>query len=404
MAAAPLLSVPRTGRRELTSAQPAHRADSCDAPLRFVGTAAPRVLPPSAAQARDPGQPPLALAALTALPSGVVVLDEQGTVQFANPAATQMLGGPVDGLLWREVITQAFLIEAGVGGDEIGLRDGRHVSISTCPLGGRPGQILHLHDVTETRKLRERVKRNERLTALGEVSAALSHQIRTPLSAALLYSAQLGDDDLGEADRGRFSNRLGAALMNIETLVRDMLLFVRGEVLGSERVAVAALLARLPRALETQLDRFRADLDIGTAQASAVILGNADALLSVLQNLIMNALEAGATQVSVGTLETGSSDGCIRFEVHDDGPGIDTEVSGHVFDAFFTTRAGGTGLGLAVARNVVRAHGGDIEMESAPGAGCRFIIRLPLAGSPDMSNPVACDGAAVPAGTKGAAA
>ncbi|MBT6274016.1 MAG: PAS domain-containing sensor histidine kinase [Chromatiales bacterium] len=333
-----------------------------------------------------PGQqPPLALAAIMALPSGVIVLDEHGVVRLSNAAAVQMLAGSVDGLLWRDIISRAFVLQAGGGGDEVGLRDGRHVSISTCPLGPRPGQILVLHDVTETRRLREQVKRNERLTALGEVSAALAHQIRTPLSAALLYSAQLDDVDLDAVHRERFTSRLNTALMNIETLVRDMLLFVRGEVLGATRVPLADLLERLPSALETQLVQFGAQLQVLPAPEDTAVMANADALVTVLQNLIMNSLEAGAERVQVTpkvTVSSGQGDdpSYVDLEVLDDGNGIGIEVREHVFEPFFTTRAGGTGLGLAVARNVIRAHRGDLDIESNAGAGCRLRLRLPLAG------------------------
>ena len=324
-------------------------------------------------------------AALDALPAGVLVLDENGTVQIANEAATSMLVGPLVGAVWRDVIGRSFVLSVASGNDDLALVDGRKVNINTCPLGERPGQILLLHDVTELTKLREQVTRQERLSALGEVSASLAHQIRTPLSTALLYAEQVANTS-DQQKRSRSGSALKRALGSIESLVRDMLMFVRGEVLDAQYLELSELLKRLQTSLQPQLQNIDVSVSEPPTSGETAILGNADALLTILQNLIMNSVESGATLIHIELARVGPGRAQhVLLTVSDNGPGIPDSLRKQVFEPFFTTRANGTGLGLAVVRNVIRAHGGDVELDECQEQGCRVCIRLPLA----ATNPAA---------------
>src|SRR5690606_13169564 len=124
---------------------------------------------------------------LDILPGGVVVLDGRGRVIEANPLALELLGEPLLGVFWREVIQRSFAPRAD-DGHEISLQDGRRLSLATRSLAGEPGQLILLTDLTETRRLQDELARHARLSALGRMVASLAHQIRTPLSTALLYA------------------------------------------------------------------------------------------------------------------------------------------------------------------------------------------------------------------------
>ncbi len=121
---------------------------------------------------------------LDLLPGGIIVIDSQGIVSEANPAARELLGQPLVGELWRQVIARCFAPRED-DGHEISLKDGRRLSISTRSLDAEPGQLVLLNDLTETRLLQDQLARHERLSSLGRMVASLAHQIRTPLSAAL---------------------------------------------------------------------------------------------------------------------------------------------------------------------------------------------------------------------------
>ncbi|MFH3946361.1 histidine kinase dimerization/phospho-acceptor domain-containing protein, partial [Acinetobacter baumannii] len=177
---------------------------------------------------------------LDLLPGGVIVIDAHGVVREANPAALGLLGEPLVGMLWREVIARCFAPRED-DGHEISLRDGRRLSIATRSLNGEPGQLILLNDLTDTRRLQEQLARHERLSALGRMVASLAHQIRTPLSAALLYAGHLSEQALPTDQQQRFAGRLKERLHELEHQVRDMLVFARGELPLTDRVAPKAL-------------------------------------------------------------------------------------------------------------------------------------------------------------------
>lgn len=167
---------------------------------------------------------------LDLLPGGVIVIDGQGLVREANPAACELLGEPLIGQLWRQVIARSFAPRKD-DGHEVSLRDGRRLSIATRSLDAEPGQLVLLNDLTETRRLQDQLARHERLSSLGRMVASLAHQIRTPLSAAMLYAGHLADNEqaLSAQTRQRFAATLKERLHELEHQVRDMLVFARGE-------------------------------------------------------------------------------------------------------------------------------------------------------------------------------
>ena len=163
---------------------------------------------------------------LDLLPGGVIVIDGQGLVRDANPVALELLGEPLVGVNWRDVIVRSFAPRKD-DGHEISLRNGRRLSIATRSLSGEPGQLVLLTDLTETRRLQDQLARHERLSSLGRMVASLAHQIRTPLSTALLYASHLEQGGLSEQQQQRFAGSLKARLHELEHQVRDMLVFAR---------------------------------------------------------------------------------------------------------------------------------------------------------------------------------
>lgn len=127
---------------------------------------------------------------LAVLPAGVIVIDGEGFILECNDAAISLLGEPLAGEKWLEIIDRAFQ-PSSEDGHDVSLKSGRLVHLLTSPLDGEPGQIILLNDVTETRQLQNKVSHLQRLSVMGEMAARLAHQIRTPLSSALLYVAPL---------------------------------------------------------------------------------------------------------------------------------------------------------------------------------------------------------------------
>ena len=311
---------------------------------------------------------------LDLLPGGVIVIDGQGVVREANPVARSLLGLPLLGMLWRQIIARNFAPRED-DGHEISLKDGRRLSIATRSLQGEPGQLVLLTDLTETRRLQDQLARHERLSALGRMVASLAHQIRTPLSAALLYASHLTEQVLPVEQQQRFAGRLKERLHELEHQVRDMLIFARGDLPLPDRLTPKALFEALRAAAEPHVRgmtvRWQCDSRDGE------LLCNRDTLVGTVLNLIENSIQAGGREVrlKIHLYQRGNS---LRLCISDSGPGIDSVTLARLGEPFFTTKTTGTGLGLAVVKAVARAHQGELQMRSRIARGTCALLILPL--------------------------
>jgi len=310
---------------------------------------------------------------LDALPAGVVVVEADGMVSAANPAACALLGCVPAGWSWREL---AQGMQPATPPDEYFFA-GRRVVIAESMLPSSGGRIILIHDISAAHEMKAAMERNQRLAAMGEMAASLAHQLRTPLATALLYSANLAKPDLADDARARFAGKATEQLRRLERLIQDVLLFARGQEIGREAIPVAELLADAAQTMEPLCNERGVLWRREGGAGNAIIVGGRKPLAGALLNLLENALQvcdAGGT-VTLGVTCVGER---LRISVADTGPGISAEQQSRIFEPFFTTKAHGTGLGLAIALGVVRAHGGTIEVASAPGEGTCFVIDLPV--------------------------
>ena len=309
---------------------------------------------------------------LNALPAGVVVFDAGGRVVEANPAALAL--GFTAGRSWGE-LERDFLAATPTPGEY--LAGERRLAITVTPLDSAGGRIVLLHDVTEAHRLKTQSERHERLAAMGEMAAQLAHQLRTPLAAALLYAGNLENPDLPAASRVGIAQKTVGRLKHLERLIQDMLLFARGEVLGRETFAVAELMAELTHTFEPLAKSRGVEFRVADGAAGeARLTGNRKALAGALTNLLENALQAVEAGSGEIVLSAQRGETQWAFRVRDNGRGMAPDIVTRLFEPFFTTRNEGTGLGLAIARGVARAHGGGIDVTSAPGVGTEFVMTL----------------------------
>lgn len=315
---------------------------------------------------------------LQALPGGVVVLDSDGRIQEFNPTALDYLGEPLKGQFWSEVITRAFSPKSDDGHD-VSLVDGRRVNISTCPLINEPGQILLITDVSEMRELQEKLNQRERLAAMGEMAASLAHQIRTPLSSAVLYTSNLKRAGIGEADINRYTNKIKNRLDHLEHIVNDMLLYSKSNTSGrDDEFTMTDLLNELELLLDEQILNSNVDFSWHNLVDARVVRANKQMLLSALLNLCVNAIQAMQGNGKLKVLARLTGETSLEILVCDNGPGINDEKLTNIFDPFFTTRNDGTGLGLAVVRAIIHAHKGEVIVDTEKGVGTTFIVQIPL--------------------------
>ncbi|WP_036748868.1 sensor histidine kinase [Photobacterium galatheae] len=320
---------------------------------------------------------------LEVMPTGVILLDGMGKVCEANPEAVRLLGEPLAGERWVAVIQRAFAPQED-DGHEISLRSGRKVKLAIS--ASDSGQLIVITDMTETRLLQSRFSEMQRLSSLGRMVASLAHQVRTPLSSAMLYAANLSSPQLTPQTRDRFQSKLMDRLRDLEKQVNDMLLFAKG---GDNKVVAAFTLENLFNELdamiEAQVVASQVDFSIECDDESPCILGNVNALASAIGNLITNAIQMSGKQCTV-SLSVLCEDDTIHLSVKDNGPGIEPEMQQKVFEPFFTTRQQGTGLGLAVVQMVAKAHNGGLSLFSIPGDGATFTLSLPMAAYTEPDN------------------
>lgn len=325
---------------------------------------------------------------LNFLPGGVVVLDSRGRVSECNPAARALLGEPLQGEIWRAVIARSFAPRQD-DGHEVSLIDGRRVSIQTRNLGD-DGQIILLTDMTETRRLQSELSRHERLSALGKMMSALAHQIRTPLSSAMLYAGHLVTGNLDEPRRQQFSEKILGRLNNIERQVQDMLFYVKGELPLNDVISVAELQRELAEAMEVPLMTSGSSCDWHIQAREQYIQCNREALIGALLNLVNNSIQAVERNAklriefnlyphALNNPKLAGEAPQLWIRVCDKGPGMTPEQLASVGELFVTTKAQGTGLGLSVVQAVARAHHGKFVLNSKPGQGTCASLLLPFA-------------------------
>ncbi len=318
---------------------------------------------------------------LEVLPAGVIVIDGSGRVIECNAAAINMLGDDLLDQRWVDVIERCFDKTANNTHD-VALKDGRLLDISTSPLQDEPGQILLLNNVTETRQLQQKVSHLQRLSAMGEVAARLAHQLRTPLSSALLYLAPLMKPNTEKKLQQRFAKSLHASISHMEQLIKDMLAFSRGDMAVTAPVQVKELLSKVEQQFAAQPEAENYHLEIEDSLNDGYVYGSQEALSSAINNLLNNARQAcgedGEITIYAEFIEDDKGQDCIEISVEDNGIGIAPEDKEKILKPFYTTRSAGTGLGLAVVSSIVQAHKGTLWFESDEGEGSTFSIRLPM--------------------------
>ncbi len=224
--------------------------------------------------------------------------------------------------------------------------------------------------------------RSERLAAVGKMAAMITHEVRNPLSSIGLNTELLEDELLPDADEARSLCRsIHREVDRLTAITEEYLAFARlpKPKLAAEPInpMVGALVSFVREDLAAKQVKLATDLAPGDPIAHV----DAGQIRQCLINLVRNAAEAVAAKGGgTVTLRTRALKGRIEIAVEDDGVGIPSDVKPRLFDPFFSTKEGGSGLGLALTQQIVRDHGGDLRVESAVGRGTTFTVSVPVAG------------------------
>ena len=332
------------------------------------------------------------------MPAGLVVVNATGIISSSNPAAEQVLG--IRGLAFRRY-SEALgaspeltsLIAECLASGKIFRReevehvppagDTRHLGVTISPIrrgeGKISGAICLLTDLTELAALQQRMQLKENLAALGELSAGIAHEFKNALATISGY-AQMIRSESSEAEALDYSERILEQTRNITHVVTEFLKYARPLEIPDESVALRSVVERVVSEVGEAIPQVKIRWE-GTFEDAG---GDEGLLRQALLNLARNAAEAcalaegGGRVILRGEVVHGDEAGSQRISIADNGPGIPANVLPKLFRPFFTTKAKGTGLGLAVVQKVIVQHGGQVEVRNRPEGGAEFIVTLPL--------------------------
>lgn len=326
-------------------------------------------------------------AILVNITSGLMILDSAGNIQSFNHSAERITGYSLEDVFGRH-FQELFSGMVAFKGDSFHITEreectfidqkdesriiGYRTSLLQNGVAETLGLLISFQDLTQIKEMEERLKRSDRLAAVGQLASGMAHEIRNPL-ASISGSVQL------LMEEGRFSED-EAHLMKIvlreadrlNKLLSDFLAFARPAPLRHGEVDIASMLDELADMVAAD-KRFTAIRILKEYSSCCRIALDGRQLRQALWNLVINAAEAIC---GGGTIRLGIDRKAGTIFVEDSGPGIPREIRAKVFDPFFTTKEKGTGLGLATVYSIVEQHGGSIDIREGKGGGTRLIIHL----------------------------
>jgi two-component system, NtrC family, sensor histidine kinase PilS len=327
---------------------------------------------------------------------GLATTGVDGEILTMNPAGSEILGvggAPFEGLklgTWLPDLTA--VLDGGSAearGHGVAIRTDAHrvpIDYTAAPLltaeGARRGSIVVFNDLTKVKRLEAALENARHLAALGELAASLAHEIRNPLSAVSgSFQMLAARPDFNEEDRS-LAEIVMREIMRMERLVTDMLEYARPREPERRVIDLGAVVGEVVRAFLVSKECEGREVELAADKA---VFARADQaqIRQVVWNLLRNAAQVtddgGTIRVAA---ERGEDPGFAIIVVADDGPGIPDRERERIFDPFYSTRERGLGLGLAICRRIVDAHGGEIRVEPGDEGGTVFEIVLPAAEAP----------------------
>ena len=331
------------------------------------------------------------------MPAGLLVVNATGIISSSNPAAEQVLG--IHGLGFRrysealgEDSDLTKLVAECLSTGKIYRReevehippagDTRHLGVTISPIrrGAESisGAICLLTDLTELAVLQQRMQLKENLAALGELSAGIAHEFKNALATISGYAQLI--PEASEKDASEYAGRILRQTRDITHVVAEFLKYARPLEIPDDTVTLKTVVERVAAEVGEALPQVKIRFE-GTF---GEVEGDEGLLRQALLNLARNAAEAcasaehGGKVLVRGEVARGDEAGSQQITVFDNGPGIGTTAMPKLFRPFFTTKANGTGLGLAVVQKIIVQHGGQVQARNRPEGGAAFIVTLPL--------------------------
>lgn len=344
-------------------------------------------------------------AIVSTAPDSIVTVDGKGTIVAANPAASRIFGCAAGELIGTRVceVLPGFERVARLGEvtEVVGIRcDGSRfpaeLAVGTTSGGAPELHIAIARDITHRREIERQLgekqaelNRTARLAAAGEMAAALAHELHQPLSAIRNY-ARASQMLMHSTAADELMNKVEHEAARAADVVQRLRDFFRGGASRLERIGVRRLVEGALDPMREDAMRHRITLETAIAHDEIELLVDRVQIETVLHSLVGNAIEAIATtsggERHIRVVATGADNGWVQLSVVDSGPGINPAIVDRLFEPFTTTKPTGIGLGLAMSRSMVEAHGGELWAEPGAGGGTVFHFSLPTADLKEATN------------------
>lgn len=322
-------------------------------------------------------------AVLSALPTGVLVRDAEGNLETANQAACEVFG--LEGDACAEAADAQ--LDGVTSGRSLEVRraDGspRQVVVRCATVhdaeGEAIGTVQTLDDQTELVAAERRLQQQSKLASLGTLAGGIAHEVRNPLNAIRGFGSLMASELEGHERLGRWAAHIVTGADEVEEIVAATMRLARTGELEAERTSALELAREATQlAVSTRSEEQRSAWTVEVQGDDHTCLGERIELRQALRNLIVNAMDAQPEGGCVRVTVHGDAS-WTEFEVEDAGPGVSPEIADRIREPFFTTRAEGTGLGLALVHSIADLHGGELELCANPSSlgGACFHLRIP---------------------------
>ena len=312
---------------------------------------------------------------LDALPAGIMLADESGSITYANSAALEYMGIDAEGL--REINIDGLMQHKSRKKETMLRTKGDErltVRLSKMPLANG-GSVIVLTDITEIDQLQQELLKMDKLASVGELTSGIAHEIRNPLAGIKTTAQALSEEIPANDHRSVYISKI---IMEIDRLSKLLLNFFD----FAKPKAPFVRACDLKRVIENTVYMVKDTAKSGNVQImefypTHTLEINADPgmIQQVLMNIFINAVQA-MTEGGRMEVHLVERDSRVQIEVSDTGKGIPENIRSKIFDPFFTTKPKGIGLGLSISYRIVKMHSGSITFTSSP-AGTKFIISLP---------------------------
>lgn len=318
------------------------------------------------------------------------VLVSASAERFVGRPRSEMLGSHPTEIFSAEsrlgrAILQCFEDRNPVVQEEIELENGRRIQISLDFIeerGERIGALLTLRDAESVHRIEDEIELSRRLAAIGRLTSGVAHEVKNPINAIVVHLEVLRQKlNQIDPDTRRHMDVIGSEIKRLDRVVQTLVDFTRPVDLHLSDLDLRKLVDEVVLLASPEAERHNVHFDRETAPDSLPVRVDADLVKQAILNIVINGVQAmqEGGQLHISMQREGES---ARLTVRDEGPGIPAEIRDKIYNLYFTTKKGGSGIGLPMAYRVVQLHNGSLEFDSVEGSGATFVLRIPITEQP----------------------